>query len=476
MNSIKKMHTKILFLFMALPALLWSQGDNNRLVAQFDSLVNKAYEKGLFSGNLLVANRQGIVYQTSVGYEDIAAQKKNNANTAFQIGSISKMFTKIIILQLAAENKLHLSDKLGKYLQGFPKAMAASISIQQLMDHTSGLGDYTQEEGFMQRMPAIESVSDILPLIQQSELLYAPGSGKKYSNSGYVLLAAIAEKISGKKFGTIVKERIFDVIGMRESGFNTFVTKQPGKAVGYVSNQPGPLRDNFFIHIIGAGDGGIYASTGDLLKFMESFVNDQKLLSDADKLLLLNTPLFPVSYTSWDDFLQRGRMALSGGAPGISAVISFNMEMKTYQIVLSNFDEGSAESINQRLNMIWANKTPTPFRLPPSRFIYSLIKEKGGDYFSANYQKELAEAGIEMDDDMIFLFAGEQLLQEKNADAAIALFQVYTKEFPNIIVAWNDLGDAYRLINNKDAARNCYLKVLQMRPANERAKRALEKL
>ena len=132
--------------------------------------------------------------------------------------------------------------------------------------------------------------------------------------------------------------------------------------------------------------------------------------------------------------------------------------------------------MTQRINAVINDRQPAPFQLPPSKFIYTLLKEKGPQYFLANYKKELTDAHVSLEDDMNLLYAGEQLLQEKNADAAIALYTVYTTEFPNIIVAWNDMGDAYLMKGDKEQAKKCFTQALKLRPANERAKRALQNL
>ena len=469
------MKTTLLLALLSFPLLSAAQTATDTK-SKFDALISEASAKQVFSGNIWVVKDNTVVYERSVGKADIENNIPNTASTSFQIGSITKMFTKIIILQLAEEHTISLTDNLGKYLQGFPNEVADNITLQQLVDHTSGLGDYSQQDGFMQTHQNIRSVNDILPLIQKGPLLFKPGSGKEYSNSGYVVLSAIIEKVTGLDYGTVLKQRIFGPLQMDHSGFNAFVKEEAGKAKGYLSNQIGVLKNNLPLHVVGAGDGGIYANTGDMWKFMQSFLTDNKLLSNENKLRFINTPLFPVVYASWDEFLQKGRVTLAGGAPGISAVIAFNMEKKYSLIILSNFDEGTAEEMAQRVSAVLNGRQPLPFQLPPSKFIYALLKEKGAQYFLANYKKELSDARVPLDDDMNLLYAGQQLLEDKDADAAIALYTVYTNEFPNIIVAWNDLGDAYLLKGDKEQAKKCFLQALKLRPANERAKRALQSL
>jgi len=465
----KNIITALVFLF---PVLARAQA----VTASFDALVSEAGAKQVFSGNILVIKDNAVLYEKSIGYADIEKRIPNTASTAFQIGSITKMFTKILILQLAAEHRLDLADHLGKYIPGFSKEISEQVTIQQLMDHTSGLGDYSQQDGFMEAHESFQSVSDILPLIQKGPLLFPPGTNKEYSNSGYVVLAAIIEKVTGLGYGGALKQRIFVPLQMDHSGFNAYVKEETGKATGYLSNQMGAFKNNLGLHVIGAGDGGIYSSTGDLWKFIHSFLTDTRLLSNEYKLQEVNSPLFPVTFATWSEFLQKGKQLLAGGAPGISAVIGFNMEKNYSVIVLSNFDERTAEGMTQRISAVLNDRKPEPFQLPPAKFIYTLLTTKGASYFLANYKRELADAHISMEDDMNLLYAGRQLLKDKNADASIALYTVYTNEFPNIVVAWNDMGDAYLLKGDKEQARKCFKQVLVLRPANERARQALQSL
>lgn len=470
------MKTSLFFLIAALPVITTAQQPGTDTRKKIDALVAEAEKKQVFSGNILIAKDNAVIYEKSSGKADIPNNIANTPATSFQIGSISKLFTRILIQQLAAGHKLGLDDTLGKYIPGFPPEIAGKVTIRQLTDHTSGLGDYTQQDGFLQKHQDIQRVSDILPLIRRDKLLFAPGTGKQYSNSGYVLLSAVIEKVTGLNYGTVLKEKILDPLGMDDTGFNAYTKDIAGKAKGYLSNQPGVMEDNLNLHIVGAGDGGIYSTARDMWKFMQSYLNDNRLLSEEDKLHTVNTPLFPVTYQSWAEFRQKGRMMLAGGAPGISALAGFDMEKKLVIIVLSNFDERTAESMGQRISAVLYGREPKPFQLAPSRFIYTLLKEKGPQYFLENYRKEMEGASVPADDDMVLLYAGQQLLKDKDADAAIALYTVYTKEFPNIVVAWNDLGDAFLMKGDKQQAKSSYSQALKLRPANQRAIQALQKL
>lgn len=444
--------------------------------ARLDALMREALEKDVFSGHVAVFQNGQPVFDKSIGMADYERQLPNTAETRFAIGSITKLFTKILVLQLAAEGKIALHDKLGKYLDGFRPELAEKVSIAHLLDHQSGLGQYYDLPDFAPEAHPVASASDFLPWIRQEPLQFEPGARAEYSNSGYILLAAIVEKVTVKNYAEALKERIFDKIGMNATAFQYRVAEVPGKATGYLANMPGPRRSNLDFPLLGGGDGGIYTTSGDLQKLDRSLSSDNQLLPDHWKLRLFNEPLFPRQYASWEEFEKEGKFALAGGGPGVSAVYSRNFPKNRLVFVLSNYDEGSAEMIFQRIGAILNDQAPAPLQPSASKFIYNLLKEKGAAHFSENIENELTANGYSLEDDMVLFFAGQALLEEKEADKAVALYEFYTRKFPRIVVAWNDLGDAWLLKGATENAKKCFRKALELRPGSVRAKESLEKL
>ncbi len=469
------MQTKHILLFLFAFSLVHLSAQNDA-AARLSVLLDEAVAKDVFSGNVLVFKDNKPVFQKSVGMADYENNVPNTAETKFSLGSVTKLFTKIMVLQLAAEGKIGLDDKLGKHLPGFRPEVADRVTVAHLFHHQSGLGQYYEVPGFNPDEATVASATDFLPWIRQEELLFEPGTQAEYSNSGFITLAAIIEKVEGKNYAEALKMRVLDKLGMNATGFSYRTKKLPGKAVGYLSNAPGPRQDNLGFPLLGGGDGGIYSTVADLLKLDQSLADDNRLLSDADKLRLFNDPLFPKQYVSWQEFRKEGRFAVAGGGPGVSAVYGFNRTQNRSVIILSNYDEPSAEMLFERIGAILNGQPVEPLQPSPSKFIYNLLSEKGAAHFTANIEQALRENGYTLDDDMVLLFAGQAILAEKKADEAIALYQFYTQKFPRIIVAWNDLGDAYLLKKDTENAKKCFQKALELRPGNERAKRNLEKL
>jgi CubicO group peptidase (beta-lactamase class C family) len=291
------------------------------------------------------------------------------------------------------------------------------------------------------------------------------------------VLAGIVEQVTGKPYGRVLEEMILTPLGMMQTTYALFNRNEPGKAVGYLSNLPGEMYDNNNTDMIGAGDGGISSTVADLHTLMISLMTDNRLLPNEKKVEIFNSPVFPVRYTSWQDVTQRGRLGVAGGSPGMNAVMALSMETGNQVVVLSNYDEGTAEEVYKRIQAVLQQKPVPPFQLPPARIIYNLIDTKGGLYFEQHYAAELTNAGVEISaDDMPFLFAGRALIDEKRWQDACHLYTVYCKEYPRIVVAWNDLGDVNVELGKTAEARKCYEQALALRPGNARAKTALSKL
>ncbi len=469
-------HTFLLiFCLFSLNADAWAQ---NALYLKLDALLQEASDKNVFSGNVLVHQNGVLHYEKSVGMADHANKVPNGPETRFSIGSITKLFTKILVIQLMSEGKIKPADNLSQYLSGFEPSIADKVTIAHLLHHESGFLQYHDVPGFDPEHGSVNSASDFLPWLREEKLAFEPGTQAEYSNSGYVLLAAIIEKVTGENYAEALKSRIFNKLGMRNTGFLYKMKNLQGKAVGYLSNQPGPLADNLGFGLLGGGDGGIYSTCSDLLLFAQSLLHDNRLLSDTDKVRLVNEPIFPKQYDTWATFQKEGQMAVAGGGPGISAVLGINMAKNRVTIVLSNYDDRTAEAVFARTVAIINGQEPAPLQPSLGIFLYNLLTEKGADNFSNNVEKELKAQGFDLhdDNDMPLLFAGQALLQKGKADEAIALYQYYTKRFPQIVVAWNELGDAYLLKNDKASAKKCFQKALELRPGNPRAIENLEKL
>lgn len=241
---------------------------------EIDSIVSKLYDEGKIHGGILIAEGDRIIYQNAFGMADRTLNIPNSIKTRFNINSMGKMFTAILILQLAEEDSISLSDPISKHLPWFEHPRASEITIHHLLAHRSGLKGYFDEQ-INGRLDYFITQREVLNKMAQLELNFEPGEGFDYSNTGFLLLGEIIMKYREADYYTVLKDRIFDPLQM-VSTYNSKSTYGPGAPVYYLGNgdaaTPFP-HDNY------KGDGGSKSTLQDLHKFMLA-VGTDKLLKE----------------------------------------------------------------------------------------------------------------------------------------------------------------------------------------------------
>jgi CubicO group peptidase (beta-lactamase class C family) len=301
------------------------------LLKEVASLVDRKAADDSFSGVVVIAKDGRPIFQRAVGLANKAYNVPNRVDTKFNLGSINKAFTGVAIMQLAAAGKLALSDSLIKHLPDYPnKQAAAKITIQQLLDMKSGIGDFFGARFEATPKDRLRMINDYLVLFADQPLLFEPGQGERYSNGGYIVLGAIIEKITGQSYFDYVREHIFKPAGMENTDYYEVDDSTPNLATGYTKrgSQTGKLVSNVYTKPArGSSAGGGYSTAEDLLKFARALQNNK--LPAPERL--------------------RGAFGIAGGAPGINAMLLVGPADGYTVIVLSNYDPPSAEDLGQQL-------------------------------------------------------------------------------------------------------------------------------
>ena len=220
--------------------------------AKIDTLMGSLSERGQFSGSILVAEHGQIIYEHGFGKADIKRNLAFAPNTPVYLASLTKQFTAMAIMMLEERRQLSYSDHLSKYFPEFP-SYAAKITVRNLLNHTAGIADYV---GLGLEHPGLTNKEVLNALIRQPSLRFSPGEKFEYSNSNYVLLALIVEKIAGQPYDLFLKNHIFAPLGMKD----TFVYDKPrpefaNRARGY--NRFGEDSD---YDLLTYGEGGIFST------------------------------------------------------------------------------------------------------------------------------------------------------------------------------------------------------------------------
>lgn len=314
-----------------------------------------------FNGNALISQNGKIILQKSYGYKNVAAHVLNDPNTIFQIGSVTKQFTATVILKLQEEGRLSVNDKLDKYFPQFK--YANEITIENLLTHTSGIYNYTNdidaEDSALVCKPIDKQL--VLDLIFKHKLDFEPGTQMRYSNSGYYLLGMIIEKVTGKSYEQNVRDIIFTPLQMNHSLFDFKHSPDTNIATGYQTLNDSVQKEASawrWDSTVTYAAGGIWSTTGDMYKWAEAIAN-KKILS-ADSWKAMTTPyLGHYGYGLFIDSLFGTKQIYHGGGiPGFSANFCYYPAKDAIIILLTNqgwFDE-SLNPVNADLSAIIFHK------------------------------------------------------------------------------------------------------------------------
>lgn len=467
----------ILAMFLILTAITSKANDTYSDVPEkLNALMDEVAKLDLFSGTVLVAHDEKIIFVKSCGYSDREKNILNSQDTKYNIGSIGKLFTAIMILQLASDNKINLNDNIGKYFTSFPQKTADLVNIKQLLTHSSGFGDFLQNPEFQINKGNYKEVSDLLKLISEEELSFAPGTGKRYSNSGFAILGGIIESVTGMSYEEVLNKNILQPLEMNSSGFIYWNEPDIKKSTGYLKSIKGEIYDNRDMKLQPSPAGGMYSTVEDMLKLDISLMNDNKLLSDKYKLILFNDfeEAPGVTVENLKSNPNSGNI-YAGGAPGINAIYIQLPSAKYTALILSNYDK-AAENLERSVMQILKGENYDLPKLPLKQFLYQTLEKEGIEYFSTNIESNIQSEGYKIENDNLLNNIAYQFLQNEMPEAAISVFELNAKLFPNIANVYDSLGEAYLASGNVSEAEKNFAKVLQIAPDNKNAKNMLEKI
>jgi CubicO group peptidase (beta-lactamase class C family) len=310
--------------------------------------------------SVLVLQNSEVTFNKGYGLANLESRAYIKPNTNFRLASITKQFTAFSILLLEKEGKLSFDDSLLKFFPNFPK-LGSNITIRQILQHTSGLLAY---EDYMDDTLTVQlKDSDVLDILSKQDSTYFPaGTMHRYSNSGYAILALIIEKLSGKTFAQFLKERIFTPLDMNNSvAFENGISTVANRAFGYANTDSGFIFTDQSLTSAILGDGGIYSSTLDLVKWNSEMDNPtllpkSKLDLAFEKLVLPNGEIVNYGF-GWrlDPYKGYERPYHTGGTSGFSNIYMKIPELDLAIIVLINITEYDAKGYAEKVADIFIN-------------------------------------------------------------------------------------------------------------------------
>ncbi|MBR8839525.1 MAG: serine hydrolase [Stigonema ocellatum SAG 48.90 = DSM 106950] len=361
------------FLIQALPVRVHAQPAKT-IAEKADEYLTTSTSLNRFNGTVLIAQKGTILLQKGYGWRDESAKIPNDTNSIYQLGSITKTFTGAAILQLQSEGKLLITDKLSKYLPDYPNAN--QITLNDLFAHTSGIYDY---KGFLYAKDSPDKVDFTRPVAKERIVSMfsnkppttKPGGEERYTNSGYFLLGLIVEKVTGKPFETVIRERFIAPLQLSKTGFDFINLRQPGKTTGYSYE-----KDSVLVPIspidstAGYAAGGMYSTVGDLYHWSQAIQTHQLLSMENWKLAFT-----PIGKTKWaygwgiNTFRSANDLAFqNGNLPGFGTYLMLLPKEDVVIIALSNVDDASDLTSLEPIvrDMIFIT-SGLPYQLPKNR-------------------------------------------------------------------------------------------------------------
>jgi CubicO group peptidase (beta-lactamase class C family) len=303
--------------------------------ARLEQIVSTYTGGNAFMGTVLVVEGNTTLLNKGYGQADIEWSIPNAPDVKFRLGSLTKQFTAALILLLQQDGQLNVADPVSKYLPDAPKAWE-KITLTNLLNHTSGIPNFTSFKEFGTWRMNPRDTTEELAFFRDRPLDFEPGSKYSYSNSNYEVLGAIIEKVSGKKYDALLRERIFDPLGMHDTGLDRDELVLPKRAQGYLVGPKGLEHAVSESMTIPWAAGSLYSTTGDLLLWERALFGG-KVLNPAS-LKAMTSPGkgnygFGVGVRT-----EAGATVIShgGGIEGFNTALASIPEKQVTVVVLSN--------------------------------------------------------------------------------------------------------------------------------------------
>jgi CubicO group peptidase (beta-lactamase class C family) len=447
---------------------------------------------GQFNGVVLIAEKGKVLYQKAFGVADFEWDIKNTTDTKFEIASITKTITALMIMRLAEHGRINLNGYISDYLQDYPAESGSRITITHLLTHSSGLQtDIADFPSSGNNFPDIAakinqdflSIAEQVNLIAQRPLLFEPGTSYNYSSDAYTVLGRIIEVVCDKTYEEVLDSLITKPLHLNNTGYKDHYTIIGKRAVGYAESHLGYKRARPFGI---APSGGVFSTAGDLLKWDQALYTDKIINQKSKDIIFKKTPF--ITGNGWkvdENFFDTNSsdsikiVKCTGGLPGFTAlVVRFLKDNKTI-ILLENtrqmvyrHDEIAAALANILYNKTYA----LPKRSLAKEMLHKL--QRDGIRQAMNLYKSFKSnsSSYYLDESEVNSTGYFLLYTLNKKDAALEFFKLNTLEFASSANAFDSLGEAYLETGDAETALANYKKSFELDPSNDNAKKMIEKL
>lgn len=449
------------------------------------NFVKKYHKMKLFNGSVLVAESDKVIYKQGFGYANMEWNIPNTPDTKFRIGSVTKQFTAVLILKLAEEGKINLEGKITDYIPDYPTDQGNKVTIHHLLTHTSGIPSYTSLPNFFKDLSRDPyKPEEFLSVFSEMDFEFEPGTKYRYNNSGYFLLGAIIEKVTGQPYDEILHERIIDPLGLENSGYEHYENITEKRASGYRKVLGGYQVAPYLDTSLPYSAGMMFSTVEDLFKWNQILYTD-KLFNDQKYKELMFTPNLQNYGYGWIIRQQKiGKKGKSvnviehgGGIHGFSTGFRRLVDDKHAIVIMDNTSGNSNGRImNGIVNILYDEPVEAP-KMPIAEALLPIISSKGIEKAISHYHK------LKKEKPDSYNFAERELnnlgyhfLNNEDLETAIAIFKLNVEVYPEAFNTYDSLGEAYKKAGNKELAIKNYQKSVELNPRNEGGKKMLKEL
>ena len=452
--------------------------------AQIDALLTKYHDYGLFNGAALVAENGNVLFKNGYGDAHMEWDIPNQPDTKFRLGSITKQFTAVLILQLMQEGKLTADDPISLHMPDYPNEGASKVTIHHLLNHTSGIPSYTSLPEFFPELSRNSYTPDeFVEVFADLPFDFEPGAEWRYNNSGYFLLGVIIEKITGMTYEDALQDRIFGPLGMDDTGYDHHGTILANRAAGYERQGAGYINAPYLDMSLPYSAGSLYSTVEDLYKWDRALYTDQVLPPDLKEKMF--TPYMNDYGYGWainersvgetDQTVKT--IGHGGGINGFNTLITRLPDDEHLVVLLNNTGGTQLGAMTQGItNILYGEPADTP-RQPISQVMRKAIDEKGTEAAIEHYRH------LKASEPDAYNFAENQLnglgyeyLRGGDTETAIAVFKLNVEAYPEAFNPYDSLGEAYMEAGDNEKAIANYQKSIELNAGNENGKEMLKKL
>jgi CubicO group peptidase (beta-lactamase class C family) len=340
---------------------LASQAQNH--TKQLDALATSYAKAGQLNGTVLLAEHGKVIFTKGYGLANREWNQPNAADTKFRLGSLTKQFTSMLVMQLVEKGQLRLDGHITDYLPDYPKATGDKITLHHLLTHTAGIPSYTRQASYETASLLPTTPAAFVRTFSDLPLDFEPGTAWRYSNSGYFLLGAIIEKVSGKPYAQVLRENILQPLHMQDTGYDLAETILPRRAAGYDRTPEGLYNTTYVDMAVPYAAGALYSTVGDLYKWDQALYTNQ-LLSEASKALLFKPFKNNYAYAWMTSKMAVGQDSVallghSGHVNGFGTYLLRSPKDRQLVVILDNEGGGYVQELSKDLMRVLYNRPTT---------------------------------------------------------------------------------------------------------------------